>query len=65
MKLVVEKGMRKMEIEYDSSVVIEQVKSNTSFCRLRAILVNIATIANRVEQITWMTIPRAANECVN
>lgn len=64
-KLAVEKGWREVEIELDSSVVIEQIKGGASFWRLKTLLANIATIATRVEKINWKAIPRGANECVD
>lgn len=50
-RLATEKGWRKVEFEPESSVVLAQIKGDTTHSRLRALKGNIATIANRVEQI--------------
>lgn len=64
-RLSVEKGWTLVEIESDSKVVIDQIKGGVSYWRLRALINNISTLANKIESVTWNTIPRAANECAN
>lgn len=65
MKLVAEQGWHDVEVESDSSVVINQIRGDTSFWGLRALLMNIVTLPNRIDRIEWKAIPRAVNECAD
>lgn len=63
--LALGKGWTEVEIELDSKVMIEQIKGGAPHWWIRALLVNISLCASQLERVSWKTILRAANECVN
>lgn len=61
-RLTVEQGWKTVEIESDSSVIINQINGGISHWWTRALNMNISTTARRIDHVTWKAILRTTNE---
>lgn len=64
-ELAIEKGWQRIEVESDARVLIEQIKGQVTHWRLEVVCDNINTLANRINNVKWMTISRSSNENSN